>query len=147
MGRMREWRAPAALRMGGVVLAAVVCAGPVRADPGQAIAMTAKAIADAPPETQERALRIVFRSMFGSRAELKAQFVSACAERDKAPAPAQTERPLADVAQEKAGQLSRAAVLAALCNGPARAQVEAALTPPPPGARPAASVNDRRTLP
>jgi len=133
--------------MAGFVLAAMVCAAPAMADPGQAIAMTAKAIADAPPETQERALRIVFRSMFGSRAELKAQFIGACAERDKAPVTNKTERPLAEVAQEKAGQLSRAAVLAALCNGPARAQVEAALTPPAPGSRPAASVNERRPLP
>lgn len=139
MGRMNGRGVWSALTMGGAALAVTLWAGPVHADPGQAVAMTARALADAPPETQERALRIVFRSMFGSRAELKAQFLAACAERAKAPAAGTTERPLADVAQEKAGQLSRAAVLAVLCSGPARAQVEAALTPPPAGVSAAAS--------
>jgi hypothetical protein len=105
---------------------------PVHAgDPSSAVA----AVADAPPETQVRILKIVFNDMFGSRAELKAKFVAACQAREKAaPAPAATPaklpKPLSEAAQQKAGELSQEVVLAALCSGPARRQVEAALTPP-----------------
>jgi hypothetical protein len=105
---------------------------PVHAgDPSSAVA----AVADAPPETQVRILKIVFNDMFGSRAELKAKFVAACQAREKAApasaaAPAKPAKPLSEVAQQKAGELSQEVVLAALCSGPARRQVEAALTPP-----------------
>lgn len=100
-------------------------------DPSSAVA----AVADAPPETQVRILKIVFNDMFGSRAELKAKFVAACQAREKAApapvaAPAKPAKPLSEAAQQKAGELSKEAVLAALCSGPARRQVEAALTPP-----------------
>lgn len=110
----------------------VMLASPARAgDPSSAVA----AVADAPPETQVRILKIVFNDMFGSRAELKAKFVAACQAREKAApaplaAPAKPARPLSEAAQQKAGELSKEAVLAALCSGPARRQVEAALTPP-----------------
>lgn len=114
----------------GVVV--FILLSPARAgDPSSAVA----AVADAPPETQVRILKIVFNDMFGSRAELKAKFVAACQAREKATpapvaAPAKPAKPLSEAAQQKAGELSQEAVLAALCSGPARRQVEAALTPP-----------------
>jgi hypothetical protein len=117
----------------GVVV--LILLSPVRAgDPSSAVA----AVADAPPETQVRILKIVFNDMFGSRAELNAKFVAACQAREKAaPAPVaapakpdKPAKPLSEVAQQKAEELSKEAVLAALCSGPARRQVEAALTPP-----------------
>jgi hypothetical protein len=127
MRGMARRGARAALSMSGLALAATLWAGPVRAgDPSAVVG----AVADAPPETQVRILRMVLKDMFGSRAELKARFIAACAERHATRVPDKSERSLAAVAQEKAGELSRAAVLAALCSGPARARVEAALTPP-----------------
>ncbi|MYN25922.1 hypothetical protein [Duganella levis] len=115
----------------GIVL--LILLSPAHAgDPSSAVA----AVADAPPETQVRILKLVFNDMFGSRAELKAKFVAACQTREKAApaaaaaAPAKPAKPISEVAQQKAGELSQEAVLAALCSGPARRQVEAALTPP-----------------
>lgn len=110
-----------------LILASLAHAG----DPSSAVA----AVTDAPPETQVRILKLVFNDMFGSRAELKAKFVAACQTREKAApaaaaAPAKPAKPISEVAQQNAGELSQEVVLAALCSGPARRQVEAALTPP-----------------
>ena len=96
-------------------------------------------MADAPPETKIKMLRIIFNEVVGTAEELKTQFVAACNARQKALA-----QPAAQAGQGSAAptlkasapskNLSKEATLAAFCVPAVRRGIESALTPNPAAA-------------
>lgn len=129
-------------------MALVVCvAAPTSAgDPGVIV----RSVADAPPEAQVRMLKIVLGAVFGTPAEIKAEFIRECDARHKlapvgtgpsaAKVAAPAASPPATAAAAQTPGLTKEAVLLALCAGPVRPRVEAALSPRGP-ASPAASAS------
>jgi len=85
-------------------------------------------VANVPPETKVRMLRIIFEDVFGTPAELKAKFVAACDARTPSAATASSPATASKAPEPASMSASRKATLAALCVPSVRRGVESALS-------------------
>ena len=91
-------------------------------------------MADVPPETKIKMLRVIFEDVFGTPEEIRTQFVAACNAREKATTSTkakvtQVASSPAPKASEASKSLSKEATLTAFCAPPVRRSIESALTP------------------
>ncbi|WOB06953.1 hypothetical protein [Piscinibacter gummiphilus] len=101
-------------------------------------------MADVPPETKIKMLRVIFEDVFGTPEEIRTQFVAACNARNKAATPStekaqQIASSPAPKASDGSKSLSKEATLIAFCAPPVRRSIESALAPKAAASTPSAS--------